>query len=233
MNDKKILIVIPAYNEEKNILNTITNLKNNTSYPFIVINDGSKDNTLKILQDNNISHLNHETNKGLSETLRTGMIYAINNCYDYIIQMDGDNQHDPKDINNFSIAADANNLVIIGNRYKNNKKGISLKSFAQTLISWCFWMKTHIKLIDPTNGMRLYAKDFMHAYINNHNLMVEPSTIAYLAKKLHLKIIQVDAKIKDREFGSSMYSNRWKQFKYILRETTRMLSLTNHWVNKK
>ena len=233
MNDKKILIVIPAYNEEKNILNTITNLKNNTSYPYIVINDGSKDNTLNILKENNISYLNHETNKGLSQSLRTGMIYAMNNGYDYIIQIDGDNQHNPKDINNFSNIANSTNLVIIGNRYKNNKKNISLKSFAQTLISWCFWIKTHIKLIDPTNGMRLYAKDFMQAYINNQNLMVEPSTIAYLTKKLHLNIIQVNAEIKDREFGSSMYSNRWKQFKYILRETTRMLSLTNHWVNKK
>ena len=56
--------------------------------------------------------------------------------------------------------------------------------------------------------MRLYAKDFMNAYINNHNLMVEPSTIAYLTKKLNLEVMQVDAAIKEREFGASMYNNK-------------------------
>lgn len=232
MNEKKILIVIPAYNEEKNILNTINNLKKNTTLDFIVVNDGSKDSTLRILIDNQIPYINHEINKGLSESLRTGMIYAINNNYDYILQMDGDNQHNPKDIINFSNNANNKNQIIIGNRYKNNKKGWSLKSFAQSLISIAFKLKTGIKLIDPTNGMRLYAKDFMNAYINNHNLMVEPSTIAYLTKKLNLEVMQVDASIKEREFGISMYNNKWRQFKYILREISRMLSLTNHWINK-
>ncbi|MBO6022899.1 glycosyltransferase family 2 protein [bacterium] len=123
MNEKKILIVIPAYNEEKNILNTINNLKKNTTLDFIVVNDGSKDSTLKILTDNQIPYINHEINKGLSESLRTGMIYAINNNYDYILQMDGDNQHNPKDIINFSNNANNKNQIIIGNRYKNNKKG--------------------------------------------------------------------------------------------------------------
>ena len=80
--------------------------------------------------------------------------------------------------------------------------------------------------------MRLYAKDFMNAYINNRNLMVEPSTIAYLTKKFNLEVMQVNAAIKEREFGASMYNNKWKQLKYILREITRMLSLTNHWINK-
>ncbi len=233
MIEKKLLVIIPAYNEEKNILNTINNLKKEQNFDYIVINDGSKDQTGIILDNNNIPHIDHEINQGLSSAIRTGMKYALENGYNFCIQVDGDNQHNPSYINYFLEKANDENVIVIGNRYKNNKRGISLKSLAQWYIAFCFKNKTKIKLYDPTNGMRLYGKVFMQEFINNKNLAVEPSTIAFLVKNYHLHIIQLYTEVREREHGESMYNNRVKQIKYILKETHKMFPWNEKWARKK
>ena len=134
MIDKnKLLIIIPAYNEQDNILHTIQELKASSAKDlnYIVINDGSKDDTLKVLQDNQINHLSYEQNGGLSHAVRVGMAYALEHGYDYCIQIDADNQHDPAYINDFVSAASKPNCIIVGNRYQSDKRGISLKAMAQ------------------------------------------------------------------------------------------------------
>ena len=100
----KILIIIPAYNEEKNILEVCNkieeyNKKEKTNYDVIVINDGSKDNTEKILVENNIKHISLINNLGIGGAVQTGYKYALENDYDIAIQFDGDGQHDAKYLN--------------------------------------------------------------------------------------------------------------------------------------
>lgn len=91
----KILLIIPAYNEEENILNTINQIKEfSDEIEYVVINDGSKDNTLKILETNNINHVNLVCNLGIGGAVQTGYKYAYENDYDIAIQFDGDGQHD-------------------------------------------------------------------------------------------------------------------------------------------
>lgn len=97
MNKNKILLIIPAYNEEKNIVNTVETIKkHNEDLDYIVINDGSTDNTLKILIDNNIKHINLIENLGIGGAVQTGYKYAYENGYDIAVQFDGDGQHDVK-----------------------------------------------------------------------------------------------------------------------------------------
>ena len=102
---KKILIIIPAYNEEKNILRTYNeikkyNEKNKTKYDVIVVNDGSTDDTEIILQTNNIPHVCLPANLGIGGAVQTGYKYAAYNDYDVAIQYDGDGQHDINYIKN-------------------------------------------------------------------------------------------------------------------------------------
>ena len=89
----KILVIIPCYNEEKNIVNTVNDLKK-VKVDYIVINDGSTDNSLKILQENKIPHINMVNNVGIGGVMQTGYKYALKNNYDIAIQFDGDGQHD-------------------------------------------------------------------------------------------------------------------------------------------
>lgn len=91
----KILVIIPAYNEEKNIVRTVTNLKAKCpTVDYIVINDCSKDSTEKVLRDNNFNYISLPVNLGIGGGVQTGYKYAVENDYDIAIQFDGDGQHD-------------------------------------------------------------------------------------------------------------------------------------------
>lgn len=91
----KVLLIIPAYNEQDNILNTVNSIKEfDSEIDYVVINDGSKDKTLKILEENNVNHINLVYNLGIGGAVQTGYKYALENSYDIAIQFDGDGQHD-------------------------------------------------------------------------------------------------------------------------------------------
>ena len=92
----KVLIIIPAYNEAENIIGVIENLRNNYSmFDYVVINDGSKDNTAKICRQNHYNIVDLSINLGLAGAFQTGMKYALYHDYDYAIHYDGDGQHNP------------------------------------------------------------------------------------------------------------------------------------------
>ena len=94
----KTLLIIPAYNEEENILNTYNkikeyNKKNDDKYDVIVINDCSLDNTSEICHKNNIPVIDLLHNLGIGGAVQTGYKYAYKNGYDIAVQFDGDGQH--------------------------------------------------------------------------------------------------------------------------------------------
>ena len=96
---EKVLMIIPAYNEEANILKTFTKIKeynkiHGTNYDVIVINDCSTDNTYNICKDNDIPVISLIHNLGIGGAVQTGYKYALQNNYDIAIQYDGDGQHD-------------------------------------------------------------------------------------------------------------------------------------------
>ena len=93
----KVLVIIPAYNEEENILRVVRQLEAaNTGCDYVVINDCSKDNTPEILDENKINHIDLPVNLGLTGAVQTGYKYAYENNYDAAIQFDGDGQHLPE-----------------------------------------------------------------------------------------------------------------------------------------
>jgi len=93
----KVLIVIPAYNEEGNIVRVVDNLiKNYPEYDYVVVNDGSSDNTKKLCLEHHYNLLSHKVNLGLASSFQTGMKYALKNGYDAVLQFDGDGQHRPE-----------------------------------------------------------------------------------------------------------------------------------------
>lgn len=96
MQQAKVLIIIPAYNEAENIANVVENLKSNYHmFDYVVVNDGSKDNTAKICRENNYNLVDLSINLGLAGAFQAGMKYAFYHDYDYAIQYDGDGQHNP------------------------------------------------------------------------------------------------------------------------------------------
>lgn len=89
--EMKILVIIPAYNEEKNIKETVERLKESAaSVDYVVINDCSKDRTERILKNLGITYISLPVNLGIGGAVQTGYKYGVENGYDIAIQMDGD-----------------------------------------------------------------------------------------------------------------------------------------------
>ena len=93
----QVLIMIPAYNEAQNIERVVDNLIDNyPQYDYVIINDGSSDDTRKICARRGYNMMDLPVNVGLSGAIKSGMRYANYYGYDYVVQLDGDGQHEPR-----------------------------------------------------------------------------------------------------------------------------------------
>ena len=120
----KILILVPAYNEEENIFNTIQDIIFKApDVGYIVINDCSKDGTKAVLKENNIPYLDLPINLGIGGGVQAGYLYAMEHDYDIAIQFDGDGQHDASYVSQMIdyIAKEDYNMVI-GSRFVEKTK---------------------------------------------------------------------------------------------------------------
>ena len=156
----KVLLIIPAYNEEKNVERVVEEIRlNHPELDYVVINDGSKDDTAKICRRNGYNLVDLPVNCGLPGAFQTGMRYAHYMGYEYAIQYDGDGQHNPEYIKGMFEFAENNNLdVVIGSRYINEKKPVTARMIGSNLISGCIFLTTGKLIKDPTSGMRLYNR---------------------------------------------------------------------------
>ena len=162
-----ILIIIPAYNEEKNILKVCKgiyeyNKKNGTNYDIIVINDGSVDNTEKILNENNIPHVKLIRNLGIGGAVQTGYKYALENDYDIAIQYDGDGQHNMEYVKNIIKPIEEGKAnMVIGSRFVEKIetfKSSAARRIGIKVISFFIKLVTGKKIYDTTSGMRAIDK---------------------------------------------------------------------------
>lgn len=159
---KDVLIIIPAYNEEKNISGVIAGIKNNPFSPeVLVIDDGSTDNTSLAAQAAGAIAIKHLFNMGYGVALQTGYKYALSKRYDYIAQLDADGQHDPRYIDNLICALKEENLdVVIGSRFMNNQAyDVSLiRRMGMIIFSSITSLVIKQKITDSTSGFRALSR---------------------------------------------------------------------------
>lgn len=211
----KVLIIIPAYNEELNIEKTVNDVKNNTEYDYVVVNDCSKDNTKKVCEKNEFNMISLPVNYGLTSGIQIGMKYAYENNYDIAIQFDGDGQHQAKYIKDLVEKIEKENCdIAIGSRFEKEKKPHSMRMLGSNIIQFAIKLVTGKRITDPTSGMRAYNKKAIKEFIINTSLTPEPDTIVYMIKK-GLNVQEVQVEMKEREFGES-YLNTFKSIEYML-----------------
>ena len=200
----KILVIIPCYNEEKNIVNTVNDLKK-VKVDYIVINDGSTDNSLKILQENKIPHINMVNNVGIGGVMQTGYKYALKNNYDIAIQFDGDGQHDASYIEDLikPIKEKQANLVV-GSRFvwdKSEFKSTVMRRLGINVLSFLYKIITKKELKDMTSGFRAVDKEVIKKFAKNYpSEYPEPVTNLAVSK---MNIVEVPVKMKERMHGKS------------------------------
>lgn len=218
----KVLLIIPAYNEEENILETVKKIKEySEEIDYIVINDGSKDNTLKILKENQIKHINLIRNLGIGGAVQTGYKYAYENHYDIAIQFDGDGQHDINYIPQICeplINGQAD--MVIGTRYldKNSSKFQStfMRRLGANIISIFIKLFTGKKITDPTSGFRAVNAKVIEEFAQNYPTEYpEPeSTVSLLVNGYN--VIEVPVSMNERAGGVSSI-RLWKTVDYMVK----------------
>lgn len=224
MINKRILLIIPAYNEEACILNTYKTIENynktsDTKYDVIVINDGSSDNTKKILIENNIPHINLVHNLGIGGAVQTGYKYAIDNNYDIAVQFDGDGQHDVryvKDIIKPIVKNDAD--MVIGSRFINKDSSEFKSSFARrigiNIISFFIKLKTGKKICDTTSGFRAANKKIINDFSNDYPVEYPEPISTVVVLKRGYKVKELPVSMNERENGASSIKT-WKKAYYM------------------
>ena len=227
----KVLIIIPAYNEEDNIVSVVDNIeKNYSEYDYVVVNDGSRDNTAKLCKEHHYNMIDLPVNLGLAGAFQTGMKYALYNDYDYAIQYDGDGQHRPEYIKGMLDLAIENELdVVIGSRFAKEKKPITPRMIGNSLIELCIWFTTGKRIKDSTSGMRLYNRRMIKKLALTMNYGPEPDTIGYLIR-CGAKVDEYQVQMNERIAGES-YLNFTSIIKYMFRMCSSILIV--QWFRKR
>ena len=222
---EKVLLIIPAYNEEKVInktYNTIIeyNKKMKTNYDVLVINDGSRDKTEKVLLENNIPHVALVSNLGIGGAVQTGYKYALEHNYDIAIQFDGDGQHDINYIKKIIEPLVLNKAdMVIGSRFINKKESKFQSSFSRRIgirmISLLIRLKTKKRILDTTSGFRAVNKEIIKEFASVYPLEYpEPiSTVQLLTKKYRIE--EVSVSMNERQEGVSSIK-AWKSIYYMI-----------------
>lgn len=218
-----LLVVIPAYNEEKNIQFVIKDLEEKCpGYDYLIVNDGSSDHTMEICRENKYNVLDLPVNLGLAGGFQAGMRYAVRNGYQYVVQFDADGQHLAEYIQPMHKCAERNKCdIVIASRYLDHKKGMSVRELGSRIISLCIFLVTGKRIKDPTSGMRLYNRSMMEKLSRQMNYDPEPDTLAILIKR-GAKVIEVPAIMNERLSGAS-YLNLTNAVKYMFYMCTAIL----------
>lgn len=200
----KVLIIIPAYNEGKNI-SLLLNKLNEYGYDVLVVNDCSKDNTERISRELGVKVLSLPNNLGIGGAVQTGYKYAYYNDYDIAIQVDGDGQHNPEYMGELIKSLNEGNNMVIGSRFL-NKEGFQ-SSFARRI--GIRYFSNLIKILcgqaitDPTSGFRACDRKVIEYFSREYPVdYPEPETIVML-KKRKIKIAEISVIMNERKTGKS------------------------------
>lgn len=212
-NNMKILLIIPAYNEEASIVQTIKNVeafkkKVNFELDYIVINDGSTDDTARLLKEHKIKSVNLIMNLGIGGAVQSGYRYAKENNYDIAVQFDGDGQHDINSLQYLIQPILENEVSLtVGSRFI----GSELSDFQTTfmrrtgikILSFFIQLVTKKKVYDTTSGYRAVDRDIINYFSERYPIKYpEPESIVHVLKRGY-KVKEVSVNMFERTGGES------------------------------
>lgn len=216
----KRLIIIPAYNEEASIEETVKAiLEKAKGFDYVVINDCSTDRTREICEEMNFNVINLPRNLGIGGAVQTGYLYGYRNGYDEAVQVDGDGQHDPAFLGLMAECLEKEQAdMVIGSRFI-EKKGFQSSGMRRVGIRYftgLIKVLTGVKVTDPTSGLRMVNREVMKFFSENYPKdYPEPeSVVAILRRKKKVKEIPVV--MKERAGGVSSISPK-KSIYYMIK----------------
>ncbi|UOY91319.1 glycosyltransferase family 2 protein [Ectobacillus sp. JY-23] len=215
----KVLVIVPAFNEEEGIKHVVEQFKNINNVDILVVNDCSKDRTSKVCREFGLNVVDLPCNLGIGGAVQTGYKYAKLHNYDIAIQVDGDGQHNPSYIEGLiqPIVEGKANLVI-GSRYL-NKEGFQstfMRRVGITYFSFLIKLLQKQKITDPTSGFRACDREVIELFSQRYPVdYPEPESIVYLLRN-NYKVAEVPVIMNERMGGESSI-NAFKSVYYMIK----------------
>lgn len=207
MSTSRVLIIIPAHNEEANIKRVIEACKSKCPYcDFLVVNDCSQDKTELILDSENVTYISLPINLGIGGAVQAGYRYARKHNYDIAIQVDGDNQHDVSFIHDMIRTIEEEDIdIVIGSRFirKEGFQTSAPRRMGINFLSFLIFLCTGERVYDVTSGFRAVNRYFIDFYANSYpDDYPEPEAI--VAAVMHKgKIKEIPVIMHERDGGKS------------------------------
>ena len=217
------LAVVPAYNEEATVGGVVAALRRHTpELDVLVIDDGSTDATGRCAEEAGARVLRLPFNLGIGGAVQAGFKFADEHGYDFMVQVDGDGQHDPKEISKLFAAMEGRHRadMICGSRFRGSSTGYIAPISRRTGIHLFAFLLSRLlrqPITDPTSGFRLYnrraialfARDYPHDY---------PEVEAVLMLHHHrLTLREVPVRMFQRGGGVSSINGSGKSFYYMVK----------------
>ena len=236
--EHELLIIIPAYNEEKNIgalLDVLEKPPISDIADILVINDASQDRTNAVVKRRHEPLVTHVFNLGYGSALQLGFKFAVRRNYRYVIQMDADGQHDPCNVENLYEALktplenDRCPDIVVGSRYLPESPEFptgGVKKFAIRLFRGLIKQISGKRIMDPTSGLQglsrrafLYYSQFGHFddQYPDANMLLQMMLLKFRVK-------EIPALMHTRTEGTSMHSGL-KPIMYMMRMTLEIFSV--------
>ena len=221
----RVLMIIPAYNEEESIFDTVTSILNyrkkvDFELDYVVINDGSTDKTKEILEENHFNAVNLVMNLGIGGAVQTGYKYALEHDYDVAVQFDGDGQHDIESLSELLEPIRKNEAdLVIGSRFVGDVKSefqtTFMRRFGISVISNLIKWTTGQRVLDTTSGYRLADKAIIKQFAKRYPIKYpEPETIVHILKRKY-RVVEQPANMFERTGGVSSITPI-KSIRYML-----------------
>lgn len=196
---REIWAVIPAYNEEKNIARVIKGVKKYIKN-IVVVDDGSKDDTYNLAKKSKVVVLGHIVNLGKGAALKTGCDFALEHNAKILIAIDGDMQHDPKEIPNFLKALKNKDIVFSYRKFY--KKMPLLLKFGNWFINHTTKLLYGLNLKDTQCGYRAFTSEaYKKVRWDAFDYSMESEMIANVGKH-HLRYDEIPIQ--------TIYSDKYK-----------------------
>ena len=203
----RVLIIVPAYNEEKNIVAVLERVREAAGFAdVLVVNDCSRDGTAQAIKGLRVRVVSLPVNLGIGGAVQTGFKYAKQYGYDIAIQVDGDGQHDPSQISQLIEPIESGQAdVVIGSRYLEDRgyRAPVVRRIGMILFSWITSFICRQKITDTTSGFRAVNKEVINLFAREYPADFPDSISLVLLHRSGLRIREIPVNMYQRKKGTS------------------------------
>lgn len=206
----KTLVIIPAFNEEGSIVHTMEDLKKHApDFDYLIINDSSEDDTLRVCRENRYHYLNLPVNLGIGGAVQTGYRFAYYQGYDLAVQFDGDGQHRAEYLSVMKEKMMREHAdMVIGSRFirMEGYQSSYMRRIGIRYFSLLIRLVTGCRITDPTSGMRMVNRKLLQKFMDDYPKdYPEPESVTDILTKKY-KVCEIPVEMNGRNSGTSSIS---------------------------